>query len=540
MSGALLLVFVMVQQQAPAPAAPATGTAIVRGQITDKETGAAIPRALVTLRQTSTPNTIRQNVADQDGRFQFVNLPDGLYELTATGGEQRATHLRGSFQQNGKRTFLLKNGEVMERANLALLRAFAVSGSVVNESGDPMTGIEVNLLSPAGEMAITARRSDDRGAFRLFGVAPGRYRVCARVQDNWHTQVVAPAVQRIVNTCYPSALTEAESQWVTVTTADVDGIEIRMRQSRTFSLSGAVLDANGAPIDGVHVNLIRYELNSATGSGSVVRSGRFEFAGLTPGEYGVEASIGISRYGDSDGREIQWAHVVVKIDAGDVDDVVVTLKKPASVRGRVVFEDGVPAAQSEQVSIQPRPSDLRRGFSLGNTSSARVGTDQTFTLTGLLGAMDLDVRGLPRGWVVKSIRYNAQDITDAPVEFATDPKQEIEITLTSRVATIVGTVTDDSGNPVPARVYMIPADSRNAAREAVRYRSSSITRGTFTIPGLRAGEYLILAISPDQAQALDRQRATVDAIAKYADRVSLVENDRVTMSLRVVTLPDVR
>ena len=74
---------------------------------------------------------------------------------------------------------------------------------------------------------------------------------------------------------------------------------------------------------------------------------------------------------------------------------------------------------------------------------ARVAQDRSFTLAGLFGRQKIVVDGVPRGWVVKAIRYRGQDISDIATEFETDPKEPIEITLTSRTASVGGTVTDD-------------------------------------------------------------------------------------------------
>jgi len=59
---------------------------------------------------------------------------------------------------------------------------------------------------------------------------------------------------------------------------------------------------------------------------------------------------------------------------------------------------------------------------------------------------------VPRGWSVKSIRYDGKEIVDEPTEFNdnSDPSA-LEVVLSNRGAVVTGRVVDDSGNAVAAR-----------------------------------------------------------------------------------------
>lgn len=546
MIGFLLGALALIAQSSPATAAqPAAGSAVIRGQITDEDTGAPIPRALVTARILDPSNVVRQTVADHDGRFEFAKLPAGRYAVSATAGDHRATHIRASFRDRavpaGAPPFvLLQPAEIRPDANIALPRSLAISGRVVDDLGDPIAGIDVAVSALRGTQspAFGGRRpTDDRGVFRVFGLTAGRYVVCARVEFVSSTRAaVASRTERFVTTCHPSSLKESEAQEVSLSLSDADGIEIRMRRSRAFTISGTIVDPAGAVVESPSVNLMHYRGGGSSSIGTAATGGHFVFSGLTPGDYGVHATIGAAN-----GRDEQQGYVSVAIDADDVEGLLVVLKPAATVSGRVTFEDVSPATRDGAPMLVSANSHPR--ISYGHAPPARVDTDGTFTLNSLFGTLRLDVQGVPRGWVVKAVRYKGVDITERPAEFATDPRHEVEIVLTSRVAVVTGSVTDDSGKPASASVILLPADPRRwtAAFPSQYPRASTSRDGRFALPGVAAGDYLILATdSRTLFQDMSSRRLTLDTLAKHAERISLTENDKLTMNLRVVTLPDVK
>src|SRR5687767_4320032 len=169
----LLLASLMLQvRQAPsAPPQPAAGTAVIRGQITDQESGVPISRASVTLRLFTASAIVITNIADNEGRFEFLNLPAGRYEISATAGEHRATHLRQSFSERplppgAFAPLLLRDGEARTNVNIALRRTFAISGRVVDEYGEPLSGVGVGVSAADGGPGVLfggSQSTDDRG-----------------------------------------------------------------------------------------------------------------------------------------------------------------------------------------------------------------------------------------------------------------------------------------------------------------------------------------------------------------------------------------
>jgi hypothetical protein len=181
---------------------------------------------------------------------------------------------------------VLRDGEVFEKADIALPRTFVISARVVDEDGEPVADMLVKADAIDGIAANTrSRTTDDRGAVRLWGYSPGAYRVCAVPNSVPHRQ----EREGFIRTCYPAATSDSEAQPVTFTTTDPAEVEIRIRRSRYFSISGVVLDVNGQVAARATVSLVTIERNGGSSRSIQNEGGSFSVRGIAPGEYFIKA-----------------------------------------------------------------------------------------------------------------------------------------------------------------------------------------------------------------------------------------------------------
>ena len=167
------------QQPPPRAAAGTTapaGTAIVRGTVTDGVTGLPIPRAAIDLLRNSMepfPAT-----TDAAGRFERRDLPAGTYRVHVSKAGYLESGTLARAEHKSETTVDVAEGATVERLALTLVRGAAIEGRVVDEHGDPVPHASVSpvpLRGSAGHVEAGQSQTDDRGRFRVFGLAPGSY-----------------------------------------------------------------------------------------------------------------------------------------------------------------------------------------------------------------------------------------------------------------------------------------------------------------------------------------------------------------------------
>ena len=540
----LAMLFLLLQAGPPSP--PAGGGASIRGRVTDAESSQPLRHALVALRAADL-RAEWHTIAGTDGTYAFHGLRAGSYFVQASAGEHLGTHIPRGYSTSPSSTssfattsIQLKDGQTRTDIDIALQRSRAINGRVVDEDGGPIAGASLRLLrAPGGQPfspAVTAR-TDDLGSFRIFYVPPGQYFVCAEVPPSarFRDHIDNARPRRMITTCHPSATGESLGQAVSVTAADVDGVEIRAPLHPGITISGQVLDASGTPAGGAQVWLSQSWRGRGGGVGSppLPEDGVFRISDVPLGKYLLRAHTGEA--GPKRLPDFQWVAMELEVGAADIEGLVLTLSPAARVKGRIVFEDGAPETRTP-LQVRADPVGSLAGF---RQFPASLDAENRFELTGLAGPQTIAVSPMPPRWVLKSIRYRGGDITNLETEFRTGP-DEIEIVLTSRIAVVSGRVLDRDGGPVTAgRVLIATADPAKWSGQGLRSSVALRRDGSFTLAPQLAGEYLVFALSPEDYEALGTapQYTLVESLAQ---RVTLQEHERRSIDIRLSTLAPVR
>jgi hypothetical protein len=214
----------------------------------------------------------------------------------------------------------------------------------------------VNIRTDRGTQSCS---TDDLGGFRLFGLPPGTYRVCAVA--NGPDPRPYDEGEREVRTCAPSATRDSQADTI-VLRREVSGVEIRVQRQRTFSVSGSVVDSAGAAVSG-HVGVINLD-ERGRGAWTEAVDGQFVAKGLLPGQYVVQTTIrGPANPGDTSPHpDAEMGLATIQIDSGDVSDVTVTTAHAANLGGHVVLEGRALPHRRRSTWLCPSATTTGRGL----------------------------------------------------------------------------------------------------------------------------------------------------------------------------------
>src|SRR5262245_56576822 len=164
---------------------PQTGTARIRGRVIAAGGSSPLRRAQISLTAADNPQLNRSTTTDGDGRYELVELPAGVYQMTVT----RAGYV--TMQYGQRRPFergasiAVRDGETVSSIDFALPKGAVIEVRLTDEFGEPVAGQQVQVqrfqwgvdgrrrLTGAGGQRTSV--TDDRGEVRLFGLMPGEY-----------------------------------------------------------------------------------------------------------------------------------------------------------------------------------------------------------------------------------------------------------------------------------------------------------------------------------------------------------------------------
>jgi hypothetical protein len=195
------------QRGAPPPSAnaqsapsQATGTAIVSGQIVDAASNAPIGNAVVTLAgrgagaarggraggpQPQPPGVPPAGpvrlLTGADGRFVLHDVPAGSLSITVNA-DGYVPGTTGQTRPNGpSEPVTLTEGQHLTDLKIRLWKYAVLSGTVVDEAGEPSIGLPVQAYRRAAAAgrarydSVGRAKTDDRGVYRVASLPPGEY-----------------------------------------------------------------------------------------------------------------------------------------------------------------------------------------------------------------------------------------------------------------------------------------------------------------------------------------------------------------------------
>ena len=521
-------------------------SAALRGHVVGRD-GRGLGYAQVRLVLSTDLAQSRVERADRNGRFEFVDLPPGRFEIYAAKTGYASGNPADAFRQSNVLrpsgpSITLSEGEIRDNVDVTLTRWSSVSGRLVDENGDALQGAQVQLLQVWYEngrrrlvpAASSSRLTDDLGRYRIHSVPPGQYVVSATASD-----VGSAELPGYARTYYPGTSASSNAQFVAVGVGqDVPGIDFALSRTPTARIAGKLIDAAGEPTTGGRLVLVAARTSASGASipvgARILPDGTFEFANVTPGQYVIQADRGRK----NPSTEGEFASLPVAVGDGDVVGLVVQMSSGSAIAGRILFDNfsnGAPLPTRSAIHLTPVPVDA--DTSPRNVAEADIQPDWTFHLGGINGARRLQLMRVPDGWTLKEIRAGGADITDRAVSFgrADQSLANVEVILTNRISQLNGAVVDDDAHPVAGpTVVVFPVDRDRWYLESRFVRRAVAGRdGAFSIAGLPFGSYYAAALRrlPDDGPDAWRDPEFLDGLIPGAVAVSVAEGQTRTISV---------
>jgi len=342
-----------------------------------------------------------QTTTDNEGSYHLTGLAAGNYQITTFTTNLTPEDPTSDFQFGfayfaSTKSVMLAAGEEVRDIDIKLVRGGVITGRVTDAENNPIVEERVNLSSiredrglarlpiPIGQMYTT----DDRGAYRIYGLPAGRYRVS--VGSDVSRGYIGTVNGYFQLTYHPDATDATRATIIDLAEGgEAANVDIRVgRYEETYSIAGRVVDSEtGVPISGARIGLMisrgGQATNLATFANPTEAGGKFSQQGLTPGRYSVYVA---ADFGDT---EFYSDPVFFDVVDKNVSGLEIKALRGLSVSGTLVAEnsqlkDLLQQLPGLEVSATTGPADGRMSPStLRSSGRGRVGPDGSFQISGL-------------------------------------------------------------------------------------------------------------------------------------------------------------
>jgi hypothetical protein len=437
-------------------------------------------------------------------------------------------------------------GENKTEIFFKLVPAAVISGRVFNEDGEPEPNASVLASRETYQEGhrtltqVTGVQTDDLGAFRIFGLAPGRYFVSA-MQWNWEkidgdrefsgSGGEPKSEQGVTKTYYSGTTDFSRASAINVTEGDeIPGTDIALKQVTLHRIRGRVLnEVNHKP--GQEVQLVAVPRSnqpewSLGGHADVKKAdGSFEISGLLPGPY-----VLFGFWFDPNERKAYSAAQRIEVGDSDIEGVLLTIGAGGVAQGRVVWE-GKPSTDGGQLTVTTSPVNA----SFFPVAAAQVDANHQFTLKDLMeGDLNVRVEGASKDCYIKQMFFGQTLVKDDVIGATKGTNPALEITISARGARVQGAVTDKDG--LPAAGVWVVAVPDEARRTLLRLFKAQTTDqyGRFDLHGLAPGEYKLFVWDEVEEHAWEDGEFLRPFEAR-GTKIEVRDEDSATLNLKVIS-----
>ena len=562
---------------------PLRGTGVISGVVVSDDADARpVRKARVTCGGLDVSG--HTTMTDDTGRFVFAGLPAGRYTVSASKASWVTMAYGARRPLRPGSAIPLKDAQKIDIV-VRLPRGGVITGLVRDFNKQAAAGATVRALRYAivnGERRLDPSGqsvTDDRGMYRIYGLAPGDYVVGASGREANRTggselhltndadvryataprsRTPPPPVRTVTlaTTYYPGSTVSTQASIVPVRPGEEhEGVDFTLQLVPTARVDGTVLLPEGSAPPGTEVNLIALGQTAVPGqpfesvrTTRVAADGSFAFGDVSPGEYTVLARAArtlTDAAGASAGPpQIVWASTQIAVDGEPITGLSMALEPGLTISGQVRFEGTAmkPPVDLRSIRVSAIPAAAPGSVSFA-PGAVHASPDGRFVISGVTpGRYRLSASfpgsGRPGGWLLKSIMAGGQDSLDAP--FTLQPDQHVldaTITFADQLAQITGTLRHGVSGAVDYTIVLFPADQSRWVAPSRRIQAVRAgADGAFTFRGLPAGEYLMTAVDDvEPGEWFDP--AFLQRLTQAGTRVVVSDGEQKVQDLRVGGAP---
>jgi hypothetical protein len=504
---AVLALPILLILQTPAQQVP---KATIEGVVMRVGTNEPVARARISIMKLAgpgaapiqyNPGAIPPVMTDSQGRFIITDLEPGSYQLTAArNGFARQMYGERSPGRGGAPLNVV-GGQSVKDIVFRLTPAGTVIGRVSDTSGEPVAGIQVQLLQSRYDVdgkrtfqTVSAARTNDRGEYRLYWITPGRYFLNAapgRSSFDFNAFVNEVVDPGFTVTYYPGTLDVSIASAIEVTAgAEIGPLDFTIQQQRVYRVRGRVIDIRTGQSP-KSANVSMFARNPTSGGGGIgyipgsnynSGNGTFEVRDVAPGEYLIRA------FENADGDPFKnSAQLSVSVVASDVENLVLAFGQGMSILARLALDNGS--------SISSLDRQIRVLLSSSNSvfvNPPAVKPDGTAVIENIVpGDYRLSVLGLPPGVYIKSAVLDQVDVLQSGLSISGPVGAPLDVVISPNSGEIDGVIVNRDNKPVSGIQAVLIPDQRN--RRDLYKRESSDQNGHFTMKGVPPAGYRLFA-----------------------------------------------
>ena len=476
--------------QTAEPAKPVV--AGMSGFVLSNANGQPLRRARISL--TPRITGLADNVVEtnDNGEFTFSRIEPGAYGIQAT----RDGYLPGIYARSGPfrlpRVISLDAGDSLKDVTFRLEPWAVIDGKVRFDDGEPALGVPVYLYQKVyfrGRQiyrVAAQTRSDDRGYFRLHGLAAGSYTLAAvynKPVEKLKEDAPLKSPDRepsYASVYYPSGPRITDALPIRLTAGqELTGLDMSLEKVQTVRVSGSLTDGcTGLLTSGANLEVLRTDDTGATiATHAEVRqaTGKFVIRGLGPGLYVLHATL--APVPGRPGCPERTERYLLTVASEPVDEMKLLLSNDLTTIANVVTDDKTTTFDANRFAIQLEPRTPGRPIVTLRKQERGFRGDFIASLNAH-ESYDVFIDRLP-----------SPDMYLLP-PYAISPGDRQTIRIGTRGARLIGTVYDEKKKPVPGAVISVIPESY----QPQLFREGYVdTNGLFTVRGLAPGSYIAVA-----------------------------------------------